>query len=113
MQITITARHMALTDAIEDYVKSKINRFAKREEIAGTVDITLSVDKQEHVAHLTSRVRGREIHCCVSKDDLYAAIDALSDKFGRQIDSAKGRSGPRGAIAVKHMPIEQDLIEQG
>jgi len=43
------------------------------------------VNKRTQKAEATLRVRGKDLHCQSEEDDLYAAIDLLTDKLDRQV----------------------------
>lgn len=85
MQLNITGHHVDLTDSLKDYVSSKIKKLERHFDHISNVQITLSVEKQRHIAEGTMHLSGAEIHAKSENDDMYAAIDALSDKLDRQI----------------------------
>lgn len=85
MQLNITGHHVDLTDSLKDYVSSKIKKLERHFDHISNVQITLSVEKQRHIAEGTMHLSGAEIHGKAENEDMYAAIDALSDKLDRQI----------------------------
>ena len=85
MQLNITGHHVDLTDSLKDYVSSKIKKLERHFDNISNVQITLSVEKQRHIAEGTMHLSGAEIHGKAENEDMYAAIDALSDKLDRQI----------------------------
>lgn len=86
MQLNITGRHLNVTAALKDYVTSKISRLERHYDHITNVRVVLTVDKQEQNAEAIIRAGGgHEIFADAASDDLYKAIDALSDKLDRQL----------------------------
>ena len=85
MQVTITGHNLEVTDALEQYTNAKLERLNHHHDRITSVHIRLSVDKIAQVAEGTLNVSGKSLHAEVSHDDLYAAIDLLSDKLDRQL----------------------------
>jgi putative sigma-54 modulation protein len=49
------------------------------------VHVVLSVQKLKQKAEITLHVKGKDIYADADDTDLYAAIDALTDKLDRQV----------------------------
>ena len=95
MQLNITGHHIELTDALKDYVTSKIEKLERHIDNISNVQVTLSVLKQRHIAESTLHIRGADIHGTSESDDMYAAIDLLVDKLDRQILKHKEKNVER------------------
>ncbi|WP_417579207.1 ribosome hibernation promoting factor [Nitrincola sp.] len=85
MQINITGHHVELTDALNEYVRSKFVRLERHFDNITNVQVTLSVEKQRQKAEADLHVAGGEIFAQAEQDDMYAAIDAMIDKLDRQV----------------------------
>jgi putative sigma-54 modulation protein len=85
MQINISGRHLEVTDALRDYVISKIERLDHHHDRITNAHVILSVDKLEQKAEATLHVSGKDLFADSSDSDLYAAIDSLADKLDRQL----------------------------
>jgi putative sigma-54 modulation protein len=85
MQINISGHHLDVTEALHDYVHSKIERLGLHHERITNTRVILSVDKLVQKAEATMHVSGKDLFADASADDLYAAIDALADKLDRQL----------------------------
>ncbi|MGI1677235.1 MAG: ribosome-associated translation inhibitor RaiA [Cellvibrionaceae bacterium] len=85
MQINTSGHHLDLTPAIKDYVNNKLEKLERHNDRITNVNVILSVDKLEQKAEATIHVNGKEIFANSSSEDLYAAIDSLSDKLDRQL----------------------------
>ncbi len=86
MQITVTGRHMEVTDAIRDHSHGKIEQAMLEFPRVGSVHVILAVEKYRHIAEIVVqapnhiRVEARE-----ESDDMYASIDGAIDKAAKQL----------------------------
>ncbi|MGD9662845.1 MAG: ribosome-associated translation inhibitor RaiA [Porticoccaceae bacterium] len=85
MQLNISGHHLDITDAIRDYVTNKLSRLEKHNDSITTTNVILSVDKLIQKAEATIHVTGGELFANAEHEDLYAAIDSLTDKLDRQL----------------------------
>jgi len=89
MQITLSGHHLDITQALHDYVHSKLERVERHFDNATSAHVILSVEKLRHKAEATIHVAGNDIFADATDQDMYAAIDALIDKVDRQIKKHK------------------------
>ena len=85
MQMTISGHHLDVTDPIRDYATNKLSKLERHSEAITSMAVILTVDKLSQKAEATVHVTGGELFANAEHDDLYAAIDALSDKLDRQL----------------------------
>ena len=89
MQVNIAGHHLELTEALRDYVGSKLERLERHFDQVSNIDVILSVEKLVHKAEATVPVNGQNLFAFAEDQDMYAAIDALVDKLDRQIIKRK------------------------
>jgi len=104
MQITVTAKKMDLTPAIRSYAEEKIGRLEKYFDGIMEAHILLRVERHRHIAEATLHAAHADFTGKENNEDLYAAIDRLSDKLEAQVRkyktrSMKSRRGRGGAAA--------------
>ena len=92
MQINITGHHVDLTDPLRDYVASKLGRLERHESRITHADVVLNVEKLRQKVEATIRMAGAELFAAAESEDMYAAIDALTDKLDRQLNKHKGKN---------------------
>ena len=92
MQLSVSGHHIDVTDALKDYVASKIDRLERHYDHITNVHVVLSVEKLVHRAEATVHTSGAELFADSNSDDLYAAIDSLVDKLDRQIVKHKEKT---------------------
>lgn len=85
MNLHITGHHVQVTPAIRDYVSNKMERVTKHFDHVIDVNVIMSVAKLRQKVEATVHVRGRDIFCESTHEDMYAAIDTLIDKLDRTI----------------------------
>ena len=89
MQLNITGHHVDMTDSLHNYVETKFERLERHFDHVTNVHVVLSVEKQRHKAEATLHMSGAEVFANAENEDMYAAIDALTDKLDRQIKKHK------------------------
>jgi len=85
MQLNIDGHHMDVTDALRSYVTDKLQKLERHYDHITPAHVVLSVEKLQQKAEATIHISGAELFADAQCDDLYAAIDKLTDKLDRQI----------------------------
>ncbi len=100
MEFKLSGRHIEVTPAIHDYAEKKTQRlhryFDRILSIEGVIekrDRSFEVEIVTHVEHAQPFVARQ------TGDDLYAAIDGVTDKLERQLTDHKERLRNRKHIA--------------
>ena len=96
MNLTISGHHLEITPALNNYVKTKLDRITRHFDQVVDIKVLLTVEKQKEKerrqrAEVTLHVKGRDIFVESANEDLYAAIDQLMDKLDRQVVRHKDR----------------------
>jgi putative sigma-54 modulation protein len=89
MQLNLSGHHMDITPALRDYVSSKIERLERHFDNVTNVHVILSVEKLRQKAEATVHASGANLFANAESQDMYAAIDSLTDKLDRQITKHK------------------------
>ena len=85
MQLSISGHHVDVTDALRTYVTNKMTRLEKHFDHITNVHVVLTVEKLQQKAEATMHVSGAELFADADSENLYHAIDQLSEKLDRQI----------------------------
>ncbi|AKM45994.1 MULTISPECIES: ribosome hibernation promoting factor [Edwardsiella] len=91
MQLNITGHHLEITDAIRQFVSEKFAKLEQYFDRINQVNVTLSIEKVDHIAEATVFINGGELHASAQQEDMYAAIDVLIDKLARQLNKHKDK----------------------
>ena len=92
MQVNIAGHHVEVTQALHDYVISKLEKLERHFDQVSNIDVILSVEKLEQKAEATVPVNGQNLFAYAEDEVMYAAIDALVDKLDRQIIKRKEKA---------------------
>ena len=85
MQMTISGHHLDITDPIRNYVTTKLSKLERHYEQITSTAVILTVEKLVQKAEANVHVAGAELFANAEHEDMYAAIDALTDKLDRQL----------------------------
>src|ERR1700755_1649135 len=102
MQLSLAGQHVEVTASMRSYVEKKLERITRHFDHVIDVHCVLTVEKLEQKAAATIHVRGNAIHAHAIDGNMYAAIDALTDKLDRCVKKHKEkRSDHHAAEAQK------------
>jgi putative sigma-54 modulation protein len=92
MQINISAKHLTLTPAIEEYARKKVEKFSRYYDRIQAVDVVLDKVKNGFSVEIRSDVEHHDDFVAHSEhEDLYACIDLVADRSIRQLTDHKSR----------------------
>jgi putative sigma-54 modulation protein len=101
MNVNIAGHHIPLTDALKSYVASKLMRLERHFDHLIDANVILSVEKLRHKAEATIHTRGANLHAEAVDQDMYAAIDLLTDRLDTQTRKFKERYRDHHAREVR------------
>ena len=125
MQLDLSGHHVEFTPALRGYVLKKFERISRHFEQLIDVHCVLTVEKLRHKAEATLMLRGNKIYADATDADMYAAIDALTDKLDRCVKKHKekasdhhaeedvGDDGDQAQEAEEQAEPEGDLLADG
>jgi putative sigma-54 modulation protein len=101
MQVNISGHQLDVTDALRDYIAEKLGRLERHFDKITNVQVILEVEKLKQKIEATLHIAGGEVVANAEHDDMYAAIDLLTDKLDRQLIKYKEKQLDRqqGAMA--------------
>jgi len=91
MNITVTGRHMEMTDALKAYIQNGLAKVESHFDKAFEADVVLDVEKHRHIAEVNLHANGVRIHSRETSSDMYASVDAALVKLEKQIRKFKDR----------------------
>ncbi len=109
MNLQLTGLHLEVTPALRDYFTSKLTRISNHFDHVIDVKVTLSVEKLAQKVEATLHVPGNDLHAACTDENMYSAIDMLTDKLDRQVLKHKEKNGDhhKSNGAVKHQVAEE------
>lgn len=112
MKYNIRGDKMLITDAIKDYTETKLGRlekYFKDDDI--TANVLAKVRGNSQIVEVTIPTSKFILRSEEESDDLYAAIDLVSDKLERQIRKNKTRLNRNVKDNIKEFNFDFDIKE--
>ncbi len=99
MNVSISGHHITVTDAMNAAVSEKLEKIERHFDQIQSIQVILSLDnsgasdggQKSHKAEAIMRVSGKEMFVQAFDDDMYKAINDMSDKLERQVRKYKTR----------------------
>ena len=91
MQINLSGHHVEITEALREYVNTKLAKLERHFDHINNIHAVLTVEKANQIAEATVHLNGTEVHAKAQNADMYTSIDGLVDKLDRQILKHKGK----------------------
>ncbi len=85
MQINFTGHKLEVTPALREYTISKFERLQRHFDHISSINVVFDVEKLTHTAEATIHVTKAELHASSEAEDMYSAVDLLTDKLDRQL----------------------------
>lgn len=84
MNLNISGHHVDVSAPMRDYVLTKLKRLERHFDHLISAEVILSVEKISQRAEATIHASGADLHAEATQDDMYAAIDLMTDKLDQQ-----------------------------
>lgn len=96
MDLVIKGKNMDVTDSLRDYAQQKLSRITKIFDSIIDAQVEFNVIKNksvqnDQIVEVTLHLSGGVIRAEEAKDNMYAAIDLVTDKVERQLRRFKGK----------------------
>jgi len=116
---------MKTSEPIRQYVEERVGKLDKFFDSRAEAQVTLSVEKHQHFAHIELRTAGAlRIRSDEKSEDMYASIDAAVEKLIKQVKryrakardhhrEQRSRELPHHIIEVpRTVPPNEDVVEK-
>lgn len=92
MQVIVSGRHIAVSDAVKVYCTTKAERLIRFYDRIRSIEVILDGHEGRHSAEIIVHAEGTHPFVASQDDeDVYAAVDLLLDKIEAQIRRHKER----------------------
>mgnify|MGYP006278031935 FL=1 len=89
MQITITARHFDLTNAIRDHVETACSKLIRYFDQISTIHVTLDLENKRNIVEMSLHAGKFNLQSEAEELDMYLAIDTAIDRMEKQLKKLK------------------------
>ena len=115
MNVTITGRHLEITDGIKSHISSKVEKLTKYAKKIDTVNIILSVEKYRHSAEAIVSAYGTSFTSKEVTEDMYSSVDTIFNKIESQFRKYKEKrdsKSRKGAVRLhRELAVEVEQTE--
>ncbi len=115
MQITLTGKHIDITDAIRSYAEEKCAKLPRYFDLISQIEVIIDGNADgghKMVEIITSADHYNDIIAKETGDDVYACIDIAVDKIERQLTKQKEKQrNHKHTPSAQGMPIEEPESE--
>ncbi len=117
--ITITGRHVHVTDAMKDYAVDKVAKVERFSDRIIDVVVTMDIQKLDHIVDIVLKVNHIKIKAHAISENMYASIDKALTKLQTQLlkyknklqkHQAKGTAIVDMNVNVLQRPYSEDEI---
>ena len=115
-KLVIQGRNIEITDAIHGHVQQKLGKVMDNfQDIASKINVNLSAPlnvkgPSRQISEVTVYAKGTVIRAEEKHENLYASIDLVADKLGRQLKRYKNRLQRRSERKPDHKTTEIDNV---
>ena len=111
MKITITGRHLDLSDSVHSYAEKKLQKIETFFNRIIEAQMVLSAEKHRRIAEVTLHAKGVQIHAQQETEDIYASIDGVIEKIETQTKKYKEKLRNRKHISRDEIQIIEGVLE--
>ena len=109
MNIVVEARHMEVTDAMRQYVQSKVAKLPRFYDNIQSIEAILDIEAEQPVVEMVVTARRKSTFVARHRDqDMYACVDQCLDKITQQIRRHKDRVRDHKAPSRNNVPQSPD-----
>ena len=112
MNITISGRHMDVTEGLRDHIDGGLGKVRDHFDKVIDVNVILDIERHRQIAEINLHANGLHINAKETTDDMYASFDSALNKIDRQVLKHKARINrhqPRTAREARE--IQTKVIE--
>lgn len=109
--ISVTGRHVLVTDAMKDYVIEKISKMERYSSRILEFVVTMDIQKLEHRVDIVAKVNHLTIRSSASCDDMYVSIDQAVDKLETQFLKYKDKLQDHQHRALSYVDMNVNVIK--
>lgn len=108
--VTVTGRHVQVTDAMKQYAIDKISKIERYNDRIIDVQITMDIIKLDHIVDIVMKVNHTLIKSHAATNDMYASVNIACQKLERQLRRYKKRLTDHHAAPLEMVDLQVNVI---
>lgn len=109
--ISVTGRHVLVTDAMKSYVEEKIAKVEHFSKDIIDVHVVMDIQKQEHKVDIVIHAGHITIKTHASTPDMYASIDKVVDRLSARLNKYKSKIQEHHAKGLSAIEVDVSVIK--
>ncbi|MDP8218219.1 MAG: ribosome-associated translation inhibitor RaiA [Candidatus Theseobacter exili] len=117
MTLTVTGRHIDITEAMKLYAREKLEKILKNIPKVSSVHVIMDIQKYTHQVEVNIKAMHFTASATEKSEDMYCSIDKVTDKLERQLKKYKDKlqsHRPRKNEPFKEAAVvfDTDILEE-
>lgn len=109
--ITVTGRHVAVTDAMKKYAIDKLTKLERFSLRIVEVHVTMDIQKLGHTVDIVMKINNFRLKSHMTSENMYASIDGAVDKVQKQIRRYKKRLQEHHARGLSDIDMTVNVLK--
>ncbi|MEW6607245.1 MAG: ribosome-associated translation inhibitor RaiA [bacterium] len=113
MNLSITARHIEIDEAIKDYLRKRLNKLKKyfnKKEV--NIHVVLMAEKTRRGIEVVIDFNGNTLTGHQTSPDIYTSIDQVVDKLERQLKKCKEKVQKKARVCSKTITVTPQKMQK-
>ncbi|MBA2369028.1 MAG: ribosome-associated translation inhibitor RaiA [Candidatus Protochlamydia sp.] len=110
--ITVTGRHVQITDSMKDYALEKVSKIERFMNRIIDVNIIMDIQKLEHRVEIIFKAGHTKVTSQAVTNDMYASIDKAVNKLERQILRYKSKLQDHHAKGLAVIDMNVNILKR-
>jgi len=107
VQISVTGRHMDITDALRTYIHDKVEHEVSEFPRVENVHVILAVEKYRRIAEFVIQAANHiRVEAKEESEDMYASVDAALEKVSRQLRRSRDKVQDHKRESLSEIELE-------
>lgn len=111
LPITVTGRHIDVTDALRDHAIEKMNHACRLIDKITAAHITFSVEKYRHIIEVVIQAHGVTLRGKEETGDMYTSVDQVMTKIESQAKRLKEKIKGKKRQEERELPAAEVVAE--
>ncbi len=101
MNISITARHVEVTDEVKEYLEKRLNKLKKYFKKEVSIHVIFIAEKERRIIEVDINHNGILLHGEETTNEIHTSIDQVVEKLERQLKKCKDKIQGKSKVASK------------
>ena len=113
MKMQIRGRNLQVSEKVKEYAEKRLTKMDKLIDKETEATVTFIGEKNRQRVEITIPVNGFLLRAEEEAEDLFTAIDLVTDKLEKQLVKSKERFSKKGRLSITKLPTLSGLSPAG